>query len=388
MADSSFGTILLFGGQPDAALEIKTALEHWQLCVPVAQSLTELPDRVGQEDPDLMLLDGFATADYGLLIQQVRQIVTDRPIALLLDEEDWDALSTSGITDAIDDVLFKPISEMALAAQLRFRLKTYVTQRQLRQKNRVLIQEQQDSVPVNVLKDSIVSNVSHELRTPLLQIKSAVAMLSESTRGVSNEHADLRKLTDYVAEANKLLTYMTAATSKLEGVVQDITQLAQALNLKREAFQIQDAISLAQRQLTRRWESSGEAQRIRVLFSEQYIVWGDRAGVSQVLQQLLDNGIKFSRHNNRPIEINAWLAPEGLWISVRDYGIGIAADQREKIFQAFYQVDPSSTRPFGGVGVGLAIVKLILDALDSPIDVKSELGKGSTFSFLLPIARL
>ncbi|HVO43799.1 MAG TPA: ATP-binding protein [Aggregatilineales bacterium] len=368
-----------------AVIALKTALERHQFCVLMVDD--NLEALIHDEHPDLALLDGFTAATYAVQCQKLKRVGPGLPVILLTVESVWDRLVGTEVEASVDDVVFKPISDFKLATRLHFQMKTLHQMRVLVEHNLFLTREQQNNAPIALLKDNIVSSVSHELRTPLLQVKSAVAMLAESTRTIAPNRDNLIRLNEFVDEAIRLTGFMTAATSKLEGVVQDLTQLAQAVNIKREPFQLHDAISLATRQLSRRWESSEQVGRIQVTFDKQFIVMGDRGGVAQVLQQLLDNAIKFSSPG-APIAIDASQTDQGVWIAVSDKGIGIAADQVDKIFQAFYQVDGGPTRSFGGVGIGLAIVKLILDALGSPIDVQSQPGIGSTFRFLLPLVEL
>jgi signal transduction histidine kinase len=244
---------------------------------------------------------------------------------------------------------------------------------ELAQRNFELERTLRESKEVVILKDSIVRNVSHELRTPLLQVKSAVAMLAEDARAASPTGVSV------------LADHATAATAKLESIVQNISQLAASLNVKLEPFRLSDAVNLATRQLSRQWASSGNVERIHIPDNDVPPILGDRGGVAQVLRQLLDNAIKFSP-NGGPVKIKADQTDTTVRISVCDQGIGIPEDQVERIFQAFYQVDSSSTRPFGGTGVGLAIVKLLLDGMGSNIHVESKPGEGSTFSFTLPLA--
>jgi signal transduction histidine kinase len=115
------------------------------------------------------------------------------------------------------------------------------------------------------------------------------------------------------------------------------------------------------------------------------LVLGDRGGLAQVLQQLIDNALKFSPDGG-PVEVIGERCDGTVRVAVRDTGIGIPQDQIGRIFQAFYQIDSSTTRSFGGTGVGLAIAKLILDKMGTTIKVESKPGVGSTFSFMLPIA--
>ena len=116
-------------------------------------------------------------------------------------------------------------------------------------------------------------------------------------------------------------------------------------------------------------------------------VYSDRSGVSQVLQHLLDNALKFSP-GGQPVEVDAVHREDGVWISIRDYGVGIPESELSDIFRAFYQVNSSTTRQFGGVGIGLAIVKLILTGLNAPYTVESKLESGTTFRFRLPVSSI
>ncbi|MFQ6137425.1 MAG: sensor histidine kinase, partial [Candidatus Hydrothermarchaeales archaeon] len=108
--------------------------------------------------------------------------------------------------------------------------------------------------------------------------------------------------------------------------------------------------------------------------------------LKHVIINLLDNAIKFNRRGGKVL-IEA--GPQGnvVEVSVSDTGIGIAEEHLEKIFDRLYQVDISTTRKHGGIGMGLAVAKEIVEAHGGEITVKSELGKGSRFRFTLPIAR-
>ena len=104
------------------------------------------------------------------------------------------------------------------------------------------------------------------------------------------------------------------------------------------------------------------------------------------MQQLIDNAIKFSPHGGR-VCVRAYEKHAHLQVEVADQGIGIPADQVEKVFARFYQVDGSMTRRFGGAGLGLAIVKRNVEAHHGTVWVESEPGKGSIFYFTLPKAQ-
>src|SRR5205814_2054132 len=116
----------------------------------------------------------------------------------------------------------------------------------------------------------------------------------------------------------------------------------------------------------------------------------DKDRLRQVVVNLLANAVKFTGKGGKVTAFLAELAPqpernqEGYRRIVEDSGVGIRADQFDKIFQSFYQVDSSSTREFGGAGLGLSIVKSFVEGHGGVVRVTSEMGKGSRFSAILP----
>ena len=100
----------------------------------------------------------------------------------------------------------------------------------------------------------------------------------------------------------------------------------------------------------------------------------------------MDNALKFSR-NGQACALGSRRESESFTFWVKDHGIGIAPEACERIFERFYQVDSSTTRQYGGVGLGLNLVKEVVDSLGGKIQVESEVGKGSTFTVTLPLFR-
>ncbi|MGB7338098.1 MAG: HAMP domain-containing sensor histidine kinase [Phototrophicaceae bacterium] len=218
---------------------------------------------------------------------------------------------------------------------------------------------------IELLKNAIVRNVSHELRTPLLQVKSAVALIGEDT-------------TD-----KKLVNYAQNAVSRLETHVKNITLLGHSLDINPNPIILRDAVEYAKRNLTRIWTRSRDAERIHVVIEPHLPpIIADKQGLSTVLQLLMDNALKFG--NEKDIEIIGRKSGDKVYVAIRDNGIGIANDQLQDIFESFYQVDDTSTRPYGGAGVGLALVKFILENHGIIIHVESTLNEGSTFWFEIP----
>ncbi len=224
--------------------------------------------------------------------------------------------------------------------------------------------QKRKSSEIEILKNAIVRNVSHELRTPLLQVKSAVALIGED------------------AADKKLISYAQNAVSRLETHIKNITMLGHSLDIHVTPIILRDAIEYAKRNLTRTWTRQSDADRILIKLEDNLPpVMADKQGLSTVLQLLMDNALKFGEGND--IEVIGRKSEDKVYIAVHDSGIGIANDQLHHIFDSFYQVDDTSTRPYGGAGVGLALVKLILENHQVKINVDSTLNKGSTFWFEL-----
>lgn len=362
-----------------------------QFRVEMLYKADSLFDHIHVLQPDVILL-GVAVpgADSFKLCKQLKKDATTGFLPVIMTGIHSGKEAVASFDAGADDMLLDPPEPGEVVARVRvlLRLKRQydallLENRQLAerlvQQNQALEDALQEVNNTKEVTDSIIYNLSHELRTPLLQVKSAVSMLRTDGRDGGPELMDT------------LIGHAVAATAKLEGVVANLTQLTSAMlhaakRQKPETFRVQDAVNSAIRQRSRQWASSADVSRIVLYLDDVPLVLGNKGGVTQVLQQLIDNAIKFSPSGG-PIEVIAQQFGDQVWLAVRDYGIGIAEEHLTNIFKRFYQVDASAKRTFGGAGVGLAIAKLITDRLGTQIEVQSELGKGSTFGFMLPVAK-
>ncbi|RSD34896.1 MAG: multi-sensor signal transduction histidine kinase, partial [Methanohalophilus sp.] len=117
--------------------------------------------------------------------------------------------------------------------------------------------------------------------------------------------------------------------------------------------------------------------------NQEYPVYADKLKIKQVLYNLFSNAIKFTPEKGK-IAIDIDYGDEDITISVSDSGIGIPPEEQDKIFESFRQLDSNSNRQYQGTGLGLALVKKIIEMHGGQIWVESEVGKGSTFKFTLP----
>ncbi|MCA0453136.1 MAG: HAMP domain-containing histidine kinase [Chloroflexi bacterium] len=222
---------------------------------------------------------------------------------------------------------------------------------------------------ISMIKQAVVHSVSHELRTPMLQVKSAVALLKEDEG------------------ANRLIVDLAmGAITRLEGGIRNVTLLNELMSetLDTEAFEptlVLHILEAALRNLGKSWEHKEAITRVKIdVNPTNASVLCDRQRIIVALQLLLDNAIKFSKDE---VTVRATTEGQKVHITVQDYGIGIPQKHLEQIFEAFYQVDGSSTRSYGGMGIGLAIVRLIMEQHHTTVEINSVPEKGSQFTFSL-----
>jgi len=126
-------------------------------------------------------------------------------------------------------------------------------------------------------------------------------------------------------------------------------------------------------------------QVLDVAAGDPVLVQGDRVALRQALVNLVVNAIKYSPERTR-IRLRAGRRGDAAFVDVADKGPGIAPEHRERLFERFYRVDKSRSREMGGTGLGLALVKLAVEAHGGQLELESEVGRGSTFRIVLPSA--
>jgi signal transduction histidine kinase len=259
------------------------------------------------------------------------------------------------------------------AAQAAVAIENAQLYEELKERARKLEHAYRDLQEADRLKDELVQNVSHELRTPLTFIKGYVELLLEEDMGPINERQ--RESLSIVAEKTNSVTRLVSDIIFLEQIERESLQLGEVhmADLARLALQGCE-VTAAAAGIHLRLDAEAELPALMA----------DRDRINQVFDNLLANAIKFSPTGGT-ITIRLRRQGAAVLASVADTGIGIPREQLHRVFERFYQVDGSATRRFGGAGVGLAIVKRIVEAHGGRIWVESELGKGSTFTFTLPI---
>ncbi|CAM2006155.1 hypothetical protein APED_05745 [Acanthopleuribacter pedis] len=228
---------------------------------------------------------------------------------------------------------------------------------------------------VDKIKDEILANTSHELRTPLNgMIGLAKSMLDGVTGQLSYDQRD-----------NLLM--IVSSGIRLNNLVNDILDFSKMvtreLELNLSSQDVYSSVSMVLN-LSKHLIGDKDVVLINELSTDCPYVLADNDRLQQILYNLVGNAIKFTERGS--VRIGARRDGEHLWIDVRDTGVGINPDQFERIFQSFEQGDGSTSRKFGGTGLGLAVTKQLIELQNGEIKVESKVGRGSCFSVRLPIS--
>jgi PAS domain S-box-containing protein len=241
--------------------------------------------------------------------------------------------------------------------------------RQLRQQNIELQKMDQ-------LKSDFVSNVSHELRTPLTSIAGYTKLMLIGKLGSINsrQQHSLRIISDETERLTRLINNVLDLSKLESGKIKYTVEPIDIGSIAEEAVTGMRSIALE--------------KRITLTVSKQPVPPFKASNdlTKQVFINLIGNALKFTPPGGT-VTVTIALEPEAVRVSVHDTGPGIPASELPHLFNKFHQVDSSMTREHGGTGLGLVIVKHIIDAHKGTIHVKSELGKGSEFSFTLPLRK-
>lgn len=228
---------------------------------------------------------------------------------------------------------------------------------------------------VEEIKRDFVANVSHELRTPLASIKGYAETLLD---GAMDDKATLKKFLNII---NRHANRMTA-------LIEDLLTLSKLeshqMPMSFEPLDIKGIIIGVIQGCEKQAKDKGIEIVMDITDGEIPKVMGDKGRLEQVVVNLVDNAIKYT--NDGKVKVVAKKANNILRVDIEDTGIGIPEKDIPRIFERFYRVDKGRSRELGGTGLGLAIVKHIIQGHNGKIWVESQLGKGTTFSFTIPLS--
>jgi len=227
---------------------------------------------------------------------------------------------------------------------------------------------------VDRMKTQFVSMVSHELRTPLTSIKGFTEMILDEDAGEIND------------EQREFLGIVEANADRLIALVNDLLDISRIesgrVELKLEEADINEMMSIVVATMEHLIEE--KSQTLEVIVAQDLPqVELDRGRIIQVLTNLVSNAYKYTQEGGH-IRLSAELSGRFVRFAVTDNGFGISEKDQKKLFTRFFRVDSALTREIGGTGLGLNIVKTIIEMHGGDVIVDSKLGAGSTFAFTLP----
>lgn len=268
-------------------------------------------------------------------------------------------------------LLYVAILILGIAGLIQYR--TRVERKRLAVKEAQLARERQTTErlrAVDKLKDQFLANTSHELKTPL----NGIIGLAESLF-FKEERSEYRHNLGLIVSSGK----------RLQSLVDDILDFSRLkssdLSLHQKAIDIR-AISSVVLDLQTPLVKGKQVSLLNALPEDFPIIAADEGRITQILHNLIGNGIKFTEEGS--VRIHGEWTDESVTIHITDTGIGIPEGKLQRIFRAFEQADGSIQRQYAGTGLGLTISRQLVELHGGTLDVVSEQGKGSTFSFTIP----
>ncbi|MCK5152798.1 MAG: response regulator [Spirochaetales bacterium] len=373
--DKHLDEIIIVDDIPDNLKVLNSILTEEGYNVRVFPKASMAINAAVQSPPDLFLLDILMPEinGYELCIKlQENEKTRGIPVIFLsaLNEinEKITAFETGGV-----DFISKPYQSAEVLARVQTHLKLRRLQINLEdiveERTHELEKKNKELILANKAKSDFLANINHELRTPLNGVSGMLSVL---------ESMDISDSERY------FLDLAVSSADHLSSIMQDILNYSEIdsgrLGIFNQPVQIKKLIQNTVSLLTPR----AREKNIDIIIEgrvDSEVFFGDSARIAEILEKLISNAIKFSESGTIKIYYNV---NQDLKLSISDHGIGIEPDRLTEIFQPFQQLEDPYTKKYQGVGIGLAIIKKLLDLMEGEISVESELETGSVFTIIIP----